>query len=103
MQRRLAMPRFDTTFQAVLLDTGQVYYGKLEGAGTPYPVLREVYYVQSRADAQNKQVTNILIRRGREWHGPESTALNAAHIVMIEPVDRDSKVAQLIAEQQKSK
>jgi hypothetical protein len=92
-------PRIETPFQAVLLDTGQVYYGKIEGLGTDFPVLRDVYYVQSTTDAQTKQVTNVLVRRGKEWHGPEYTVLNARHIALIEPVSPASKVASLIAEQ----
>ena len=98
---RAAAPTFDTPFQAVLLTTGQVYYGKLEGLGTAYPVLRNVYYVQSATDPQTQQVTNVLIRRGQEWHGPEFTVLNAEHIALIEPVSANSKVAELIAEQEK--
>jgi hypothetical protein len=87
-------------FQAVLLDTGQVYYGKIERLGTDFPVLRDVYYVQSTTDPQTKQVTNILVRRGKEWHAPAYTVLNARHIALIEPVSPTSKVAELIAQQQ---
>ncbi|HXX45371.1 MAG TPA: hypothetical protein VEJ38_11625 [Candidatus Acidoferrales bacterium] len=93
-----AAPRFSTPYQAVLLDTGQVYYGKIEGLGTDFPVLRDVYYIQSVTDPQTKQVTNVLVRRGKEWHGPEYTVLNARHIAMIEPVSPSSKVATLIAQ-----
>jgi hypothetical protein len=100
-ERHQAAPSFSTPFQAVLLDTGQVYYGKLEGLGTDYPVLREVYYIQTGTDPQTKQTTNVLIRRGKEWHGPEFTVLNAGHIALIEPVSADSKVAGLIADQEK--
>ena len=100
-QSRPAAPTFNTPFQAVLLDTGQVYYGKIEGLGTDYPLLREVYYIQSSADPQTKQVTNVLIRRGREWHAPDFTVLNARHIALIEPVGQGSKVSDLIAEQEK--
>jgi hypothetical protein len=100
-ERHQAAPSFSTPYQAVLLDTGQVYYGKLEGLGTDYPVLREVYYIQTGTDPQTKQTTNVLIRRGKEWHGPEFTVLNAGHIALIEPVSADSKVAGLIADQEK--
>jgi hypothetical protein len=100
-ERHQAAPTFSTPFQAVLLDTGQVYYGKLEGLGTDYPVLREVYYIQTGTDPQTKQTTNVLIRRGKEWHGPEFTVLNARHIALIEPVSPGSKVAGLIADQEK--
>lgn len=99
-----AAPKFDTPFQAVLLDTGQVYYGKIEALGSPFPVLHDVFYVQSSTDPTTKQVTNVLIRRGKEWHGPEFTVLNSRHIAMVEPVGPSSKVAALISEaEQKAK
>ena len=92
---------FTTPYQAVLLDSGLVYYGKIEGLGTPLPVLRDVFYIQSRTDPETKQVTNVLIRRGNEFHSPDHMVLNARHIVLVEPVGEQSKVAQLIAEQKK--
>lgn len=95
-----AVPTFSTPYQAVLLDSGQVYYGRISGLGTDFPVLHNVYYVQSSQDPQTKQVSNILIRRGKEWHGPEETVINARHLVMVEPISPDSKVASLIAEQE---
>jgi len=102
--RRGDAPKFNTPFQAVLLDTGQVYYGKIEALDSPFPVLRDVFYVQSTTDPTTKQVTNVLIRRGKEWHGPEFTVLNARHIAMVEPIGPTSKVAELISEaEQKSK
>jgi hypothetical protein len=94
------VPPFETPYQAVLLDTGLVYYGKLSGMDTDYPTLKDVYYVQSKTDPQSKQVSSVLIRRGNEWHGPSMTVLNARHIVLVEPVGPTSKVAQLIAEEQ---
>ena len=93
-------PKIDTPFQAVLLDSGQVYYGKVTGLGTDFPVLHDVYYIQSAQDPQTKQVSNVLIRRGKEWHGPEETVINARHLIMVEPISPDSKVAALIAEQE---
>jgi hypothetical protein len=89
---------FDTPFQAILLDTGQVYYGHVAGLGTDYPVVTDVYYVQSQTNPETKEVSNTLVRRGKEWHAPDRTYLNARHIVMVEPVGTSSKVAQLIAE-----
>jgi hypothetical protein len=94
-------PKFDTEYQAVLLDTGLVYYGKISGLDTTYPLLKDVYYIQQTTDPQTKQTSSVLIRRGNEFHGPDETVINASHIVLIEPVGANSKVAQLIAEQQK--
>jgi hypothetical protein len=97
---KTGVPAFDTQYQAVLLDTGLVYYGKISGLDTDYPIMRDVYYVQQTTDPQTKQVNSVLIRRGDEWHGPTMTVLNARHIVLVEPVGANSKVAQLIAQEQ---
>jgi len=83
---RSGAPKFDTPYQAVLLDTGLVYYGKINGLDTDYPVMRDVYDVQQTTDPQTKQVNSVLIRRGDEWHGSSMTVLNARHIVLVEPV-----------------
>ena len=91
----------DTEYQAVMLTNGQVFFGKIEGLGTPYPVLNDVYYVRTFADPKNpRNTTSTLIKRGQEWHAPGSMVLNADHIVLVEPVTKDSKIAQLIAEKE---
>jgi len=87
-----------TPYQAVLLTNGSAYFGQLEGLGTPYPVLRDVFYVQSAQDPQTKAVSNILVKRGKEWHSPDRMILNANMIVLVEPVSPTSRVAQLIAQ-----
>ena len=87
-----------TKYHAVFLDSGAVFFGRLTGLGTEYPVLTEVFYVQSGTNAETKQVTNVLVKRGREWHGPDRMTLNASHILFVEPVGPDSQVAKLIAQ-----
>jgi len=62
---------FDTPYQAVLLTNSSVYFGHLQGYGTSHPVLTDVYYVVSQADPNTKQVTNSLIKRGKELHEPD--------------------------------
>jgi len=93
-----ARPKFDTFYQAVLLDNGQVYYGKLEGLGTPFPVLTDVYYVEHQVNSQTKEVKNVLVRRATEWHAPDRMVISASHIVLVEPVNPTSKVADLISQ-----
>jgi hypothetical protein len=90
-------------YYAVLLANGSVYFGKLEGFGTPYPVLREVYYVQSATNPETKQVSSVLVKRGKEWHAPDRMILNEKSIVFVEPVGTGSKVSQLIAESKQQK
>jgi len=87
-----------TEYQAVFLSNGQTFIGKLQGAGTNYPLLTDVFYIQSQVNTDTKQVTNILVKRGKEWHSPEFMYINAEHILLIEPVAPDSQVAKLIKE-----
>lgn len=88
-----------TPYQAVVLNNGTAYFGKLEGFGGPYPVLKEVYYVQKVTNPDTRQENNILVKRGHEMHAPDSMILNANNIIFVEPVSRNSRVAQLIDEQ----
>ena len=92
-------PAFSTPYQAVILTNGQVYFGQLENLSSQYPTLKDVFYIVSQANPETKQVANILVRRGKELHGPEYMVLNRQSILMIEPVKEDSQVARLIAEQ----
>lgn len=99
--RKDAGPALTTPYHAVLLANGSVFFGKLESAGTPFPVLRDVYYIRSQVNPETKQVANTLIKRGQEWHQPDAMILNAQHVVVIEPVSPQSQVAKLIEEASK--
>ncbi len=89
---------FSTPYQAVLLTSGAAYFGKLEGYGTPQPVLTEVYYIVTQTNPDTKQQSNILVKRGKELHEPDRMYLNPNQILCVEPVGEKSKVAQLIAQ-----
>jgi hypothetical protein len=89
---------FTTPYQAVLLTNGSAYFGKLEGYGTPRPVLTEVYYIVTQANPETKQSSNVLVKRGKELHEPDRMYLNPNQILCVEPVGAGSKVAQLIAQ-----
>jgi hypothetical protein len=89
---------FTTPYQAVLLTNGSAYFGKLEGYGTPRPVLTEVYYIVTQTNPETKQTNNVLVKRGQELHKPDRMYLNPNQILCVEPVGTDSKVAQLIAQ-----
>jgi small nuclear ribonucleoprotein (snRNP)-like protein len=94
---------FSTPYQAVLLSNNSVYFGKLSGYGTSNPVLTDVYYIVSKQDPTTKAVQNVLVKRGKELHGPDRMYLNTNSIVFVEPVGTDSKVAQLIQEANQQK
>jgi hypothetical protein len=90
--------KFPTEYQAVFLDNGQVFFGKVSDPGSPYLTLREVYYVQTLVEKDQKKTANVLVKRGSEWHNPDFMRINGKHVVVIEPVGPDSRVAQLIKE-----
>jgi len=94
---------FDTPYQAVLLDNGQLFFGKIQGFLSATPILTDVYYVQEQADLETKKVKNVLVRRGSEWHAPNRMVISSRHIVFIEPVSPGSTVAKLIADLNRTK
>jgi small nuclear ribonucleoprotein (snRNP)-like protein len=94
---------FSTPYQAILLTNNSVYFGKLSGYGTSNPVLTDVYYILTKSDPTTKQVQNVLVKRGKELHGPDRMYLSPSSIVFVEPVGTDSKVAQLITEANQQK
>jgi hypothetical protein len=87
---------FTTEYQAIFVDNGQVFFGKLENGASLHPLLRDVYYIGRQASPDGKEVKNILLKRGNEWHAPDFMYLTSSHIVMIEPVSPTSRVAELI-------
>ena len=91
-----------TEYQAVFLDNGQVFFGKAE-VGPEFVTVRDVFYIQNTMTQETKEVRNILVKRGQEWHGPDSMYINKTHVVLIEPVSHDSQVAKLIRESDKQK
>jgi hypothetical protein len=93
--------KIDTEYKAVFLDNGQVFFGRIEEAGPSYLMLKDVFYVQSQVlqqEKDKKEVRSILIKRGSEWHTPDLMYITTRHVVVIEPVGPNSRVAQLIKE-----
>ena len=89
--------KFDSEYQAVFLSNGQIFFGKLEDPMAPYPTLKNVFIVERRIHPETKQAVNIIVKRGNELHSPDVTYINSRHIVVIEPVLPNSRVAQLLA------
>ncbi|MCX6593482.1 MAG: hypothetical protein NTZ56_18360 [Acidobacteria bacterium] len=85
-------------FHAVFLENNLVVIGQLSGYGGRHPVLKDVFYVRQNVNPETKAVSNVLVRRGGEWHGPDRMVINPDHILFIEPVSKGSRVDQLIQE-----
>ena len=89
---------FTTEYQSVLMNNGQYFFGKMEKAGSAYPILRDVYYVRQQMNPETKEVKSAIFKRSMEPFGPDMMYINANSIAIIEPVAPDSKVAKLIKE-----
>ena len=87
---------FTTEYQCVLMNNGQIFFGKMEKAGSAYPVLKNVYYVHQVMDPETKQMKSTLVKRSMEVHAPDMMYINANSIAFIEPVSPVSKLAQMI-------
>lgn len=91
-------------YQAVFLDNGQVYFGKLASLNSNYVELTDIYYlqvdqqVQPDQDGQDTTQQQIsLAKLGNELHGPEDKMyVNPDKIVFWENLKADGQVTQAI-------
>jgi len=86
-------------YQAVFLDNGQVYFGRLKNLNDDFVSLTDIYYLQSGALQQGEEVgAQIdLIKLGAELHQPrDEMIIHKDHIVFYEDIGRESEVAKLI-------
>ncbi len=88
----------DDLWQAVFLENGQVYFGKLEEHDQNYVVLRSVYYLREAKDLEAKDTANLnLIKLGGEVHGPDDKMfINKESILYFENMKDTSRVVQSI-------
>ncbi len=83
-------------YQAVFLDNGQVYFGKLKFGGEFYQ-LTDVFYLQAGTGQLDQNASLALTKLGNEAHGPQDKMeINKAHVLFYEAMKSDSKVAQAI-------
>jgi hypothetical protein len=91
-------PDFKTEYQAVLLGDGQVYFGRVDKIEKDFLVLSDVYYIQRNPASGAGEGQPIMLKRGKEPHGPDISYINTKYIVMVEPVKPDSPIANTIYE-----
>lgn len=88
----------ESRYQAVFLDDGRVYFGRLEEGSDEFYQLREAFYIQevpgeSEGDPPTQQVQPL----STEFHGPEDRMLIAKDdVVVVENLRPDSEVAEAI-------
>ncbi len=91
-------------YQAIFLDSGQVYFGKLKTGKGDFYSLTDVFYLQSGAVGLDQTSNLSLVKLGNEAHGPEDKMrINKEHILFIEDMKADSKVVTAIQEYKSKK
>ena len=95
-------PRVARGYQAVFLSNGQVYFGKLTGAGPNYMKLDDVYYLlrhQVGRQATESAKPQFLLRKlGAELHGPKYMLINRRHVLFTENLKDEGRVVKAIRE-----
>lgn len=95
-------------YQAVFLNNGQVYFGKLHDYYTNHPYLTDVYYIQSQNGNTTGSTTSTsgdssLVELGSEIHKPQNLMiLNKDAILFVENMQTDSQVSKLIISNDKN-
>jgi hypothetical protein len=94
----------DTTkFQAIFLNGGQVYFGKVGELNTKFLQLSNIYYLRVNQQVQPGQQNSAndvsLVKLGCELHGPEDKmVINREQIIFWENLKGDGQVAKAIDE-----
>ncbi len=97
----------NSQYQAVFLNGGQVYFGKITSLNNRYLALNNIYYLRvnqavqpNDAKAANSDVS--LVKLGCELHGPQDQMLiNTDQVIFWENLKTDGQVAKAVAEYQK--
>ena len=86
--------------QAVFLNTGQVYFGKVTTLNNKYFVLTNIYYLQtsSTGSTQSNSSTSVsLVKLGCELHEPyDKMVINRDQVTFWENLQDDGQVAKAV-------
>lgn len=97
----------DSKLQAVFLNGGQVYFGKIEDLNSKYLRMGNIYYLRVNQTVQPNQeggqqaaANDIsLVKLGCELHGPQDEMLiNREQVIFWENLKDDGQVAKAVAE-----
>lgn len=96
--------------QAVFLNGGQVYFGKIDSITESSMRLSEIYYLRVNQQVQPNQAATqaaqndiSLVKLGCELHGPQDRmVINRDQIIFWENLKDDGQVAKAVAEYKKA-
>ncbi len=95
-------------FQAVFLDGGQVYFGRITDISNTQITLTNIFYLNTNQKTDSSNVNNptgdaSLIKRGKELHGPEDKMfIERKKTIFWENLKPDGEVSKTIAEYKKT-
>jgi hypothetical protein len=90
--------------QAVFLNTGQVYFGKVTELNSKYMVVTNIYYLQtsSTGTQQNANTSVSLVKLGCELHEPyDKMVINRDQVTFWENLQDNGQVAKAVSTFQK--
>lgn len=92
------------SFQAVFLNGGQVYFGKIRSLNNKYLTMDNIYYLRVNQQVQpnqsgQQQQDISLAKLGCELHGPEDTmVINREQVTFWENLKSDGQVVKAISQ-----
>lgn len=99
--------KFSKQFYVVTLDTNTNYVCTLHGTSHFwYPfsdayIARDIYLVRPSGDAKSQNSQFVLVKHDRDVYWPWQTLIATRHIVMVEPVGKESPLGKMIEEAEK--
>lgn len=98
-----------TKMQAVFLNGGQVYFGRIDGSNDKFMRVSDIYYLRVNqqvqpdgAAANNANQDISLVKLGCELHGPQdSMVINQGQVIFWENLKGDGQVAKAVADYKK--
>lgn len=91
-------------YQAVFLNGGQVYFGKIGSLNSDYVRLADIYYLRVNQQVQpgqeNQAQNNVsLVKLGCELHGPQDVmVINREQVIFWENLKADGQVSKAVEE-----
>lgn len=97
----------DSKLQAVFLNGGQVYFGKINDLNGKFISMSKIYYLRVNQQVQPNQSTNTnsndisLVKLGCELHGPQDNmVINREQVIFWENLKDDGQVAKAVKDYQ---
>lgn len=90
-------------YQAVFLNGGQAYFGKIKALNERYIDISDIYYISTNGQSNTSQQANIsLVKLGSELHCPQDRmVVNREQVLFWENLNDDGKVVNAIKQWQK--